>query len=209
MTSPFGWRVINGYNDYHKGLDLVALDDITLIAPCDGVIGTSAIITDHNNATWEWGNYIRLDCPNGLYIFMCHLKERFVKAGQKVKRGDKLGIMGNTGYSFGAHTHFEIRTVYGESLNPCRYLDIPNVCAIYKNEEIDDMTKEEVKAIFKECMAEYEAEQKKKPLPYGKDELDEAIALGITDGTRPCEATPRFQTAIMCKRVYEKLAKKL
>ena len=67
------------------------------------------------------------------------------------------------------------------------------------------MTKEDVIAIIKE----YEESLKKQPVPYGEEELAEAVELGITDGTRPCEHTPRFQTAIMCKRVYKMLAEKI
>ena len=205
LTSHFGWRNLYGRQDYHKGIDLVGADDITVVAPCDGIIGASTIITDKSNLTWQWGNYIRLDTSDGLYIFMCHLDSRAVKTGQTVKRGDKLGVMGNTGYSFGAHTHFEVRNAKGESLNPCVYLGIPNTEGIYENESEDDMTKEDVIAIIKE----YEESLKKQSVPYGEEELAEAVELGITDGTRPCEHTPRFQTAIMCKRVYKMLEEKI
>ena len=126
VSSPFGNRTLNGAADYHKGLDLVALDDITVRAPCDGVIGSSLIITDRTNLTWQWGNYIRLDTADGLHIYMCHLASRAVEAGRRVKKGDVLGVMGNTGYSFGAHTHFEVRNGKNESINPCQFLGIEN-----------------------------------------------------------------------------------
>lgn len=198
LTSPFGYRTLNGQSDYHKGVDLVGADDITVRAPCDGVIGQSTMIPQSSgNLTWQWGNYVRLDTNDGLFIFMCHLAIRSVIAGQKVKRGDIIGVMGNTGYSFGAHTHFEVRNAKGESLNPCQFLGIENKVGIYKNQE-DDMTKEEVLQIIKE----YEEAKKTLPVPYAEDELYDAVDLKITDGTRPCEPTPRFQTAIMCKRVY-------
>ena len=130
VTSTFGNRTLNGAADYHKGLDLVALDDITLRAPCDGVIGSSTIITDKNNLTWQWGNYIRLDTADGLFVFMCHLASRAVEAGQRVKKGDVIGVMGNTGYSTGPHTHFEVRNAKGESLNPAQFLGIENKAGV-------------------------------------------------------------------------------
>lgn len=124
LTSHFGWRTLNGQRDYHKGVDLSGTDK-TLVAPCDGVIGSSTIITDKSNLTWQWGNYIRIDTADGLKIFMCHMAARKVKVGQKVKAGDVVGIEGNTGYSFGSHCHFEVRK-NGESVDPTPYLGIPN-----------------------------------------------------------------------------------
>lgn len=124
LTSHFGWRTLNGQCDYHKGVDLSGTDK-TLVAPCDGVIGSSTIITDKSNLTWQWGNYIRIDTADGLKIFMCHMAQRKVKVGQKVKAGDVVGIEGNTGYSFGSHCHFEVRK-NGESVDPTPYLGIPN-----------------------------------------------------------------------------------
>lgn len=124
LTSHFGWRTLNGSRDYHKGVDLSGTDK-TLVAPCDGVIGSSTIITDKSNLTWQWGNYIRIDTPDGLKIFMCHMASRKVKVGQKVKAGDVVGIEGNTGYSFGSHCHFEVRK-NGVSVDPTPYLGIPN-----------------------------------------------------------------------------------
>lgn len=124
LTSHFGWRTLNGSRDYHKGVDLSGSDK-TLVAPCDGVIGSSTIITDKSNLTWQWGNYIRIDTADGLKIFMCHMAARKVKVGQKVKAGDVVGIEGNTGYSFGSHCHFEVRK-NGVSVDPTPYLGIPN-----------------------------------------------------------------------------------
>lgn len=124
LTSHFGWRTLNGQRDYHKGVDLSGTDK-TLVAPCDGVIGSSTIITDKSNLTWQWGNYIRIDTADGLKIFMCHMAARKVKVGQKVKAGDVVGIEGNTGYSFGSHCHFEVRK-NGVSVDPTPYLGIPN-----------------------------------------------------------------------------------
>ena len=124
LTSKFGLRWLNGKLEDHKGIDLVGTEKV-LTAPCDGVIGSSTIITDTSNRTWEWGNYIRIDTPDGLQIFMCHMAQRKVKVGDRVKAGDEVGIEGSTGKSTGNHCHFEIRK-NGKSVNPCTYLGIPN-----------------------------------------------------------------------------------
>ena len=58
------------------------------------------------------------------------MKSRAVAAGQTVKAGDKLGVMGNTGYSFGAHLHFEVREG-SKAINPEGILGIPNNTGTY------------------------------------------------------------------------------
>lgn len=112
----------------HNGGDYVALEGKTVYAPCDGVIGSSTIVTNKSNKTWEWGNYVRLDTVDSKYSqFFCHLASRSVAKGQKVKKGDKLGIMGNTGKSTGPHLHLEIR-LKGTSttVDPFAFFGIPN-----------------------------------------------------------------------------------
>lgn len=131
LTSPFGWRKLNNVRNYHKGIDLCGTNK-TLVAPCDGVIGTSTILDKATDTTltWQWGNYIRIDTPDGLNIYMCHMSERKVKKGDRVKAGDIVGIEGNTGYSFGSHCHFEIRK-NGKSVDPTPYLGIKNAWGVH------------------------------------------------------------------------------
>ncbi len=144
LTSRFGYRTLNGKPNNHKGIDLVGRTTKTVVAPCDGVVGQSAIFdraTDRTG-TWEWGNYVRIDTPDGLKIFLCHLAERLVKVGDRVKAGDIIGIEGNTGSvspepksasdkTSGRHLHFEIRK-NGVSVNPCTYLGIANAWGIHE-----------------------------------------------------------------------------
>lgn len=132
VTSPFGDRVLNGTQEFHPGIDLVGADgDRVLVAPCDGVIGVSTMIPKGTNRTWEWGNYVRLDTPDGYNVYLCHMAERRVKAGDTVKAGDVLGIQGNTGYSFGEHCHFEVRKK-GSVVNPAPLLGIKNTAGLYR-----------------------------------------------------------------------------
>lgn len=130
ITSPYGYRVdpITGATgSWHGGLDLVGLNDKNIYAPCDGEIIVSQIITDHSNRTWEWGNYICLRSDeHGVLIYMCHMAERYVKAGDRVKAGDAIGYEGSTGYSTGSHCHFEIRDFNGRQLNAAEQLGIEN-----------------------------------------------------------------------------------
>lgn len=125
----------------HNGLDIVGDTDKTIISPADGIVKSSTMITNKSNLTWEWGNYVRVDDSQGNRLFFCHMASRAVSAGQKVKAGDKLGIMGNTGKSFGAHCHFEVRKPDGKTIiNAAEYLGLPNKTGIYENGKEDNKT---------------------------------------------------------------------
>ena len=131
LTSPYGYRLLNGEYNYHSGIDLVGLNSSLIISPCDGIVATSTIIKDKNNKTWEWGNYVKIINEN-YEIFLCHMNERYVEVGQKVKTGDAIGREGNTGYSFGNHCHFELR-IDGAIVDITHYLNIKNVEGVYEN----------------------------------------------------------------------------
>ena len=123
----------------HYGLDIVGDDSKVIRSPIKGVVKSSTIITDKTNRTWEWGNYVRVDDSKGNRYYFCHMASRSVKVGDKVEVGTALGIMGNTGYSFGAHTHFEIRKADNKTrINPAEFLGIPNVKGTYTDDESSD-----------------------------------------------------------------------
>ncbi len=132
LESRYGYRVLNGKTEWHNGIDLVGLDSKTIIAPCDGKIESSTMITDHSNKTWEWGNYVKIK-HNDIEIFLCHMSERLVDKNDIVYQGQPIGIEGNTGYSFGSHCHFECRR-NGSPFNPCDLLNIYNGYGVYENE---------------------------------------------------------------------------
>ena len=130
VTSPYGQRVLNGESQFHSGIDLVGVGSTAVCSVCDGTVLSSQIITDRSNLTWQWGNYVSVQASDGTVIYYCHLASRAVKKGDKVKQGQRIGIMGNTGYSFGAHTHFEVRR-NNKAINAAEYLGIPNKTGQY------------------------------------------------------------------------------
>ncbi len=125
VSSPFGWRQLAGKEEYHKGMDLVGTDG-TVVAVTGGVVIRSRMVTDTNNRTWEWGNYIAIAGDDGYTIYYCHLAERWVSVGDRVEAGTVLGLQGNTGYSFGVHLHIEVRNSQGISVNPTLWIGLPN-----------------------------------------------------------------------------------
>lgn len=130
MTSPYGQRTLNGKSEFHSGVDLVGDGTKAVCSVCDGTVIQSRIVTDKSNLTWQWGNYVAVKASDGTVIYYCHMDSRAVKAGEKVKKGQRLGIMGNTGYSFGAHLHFEVRR-NNKAINAADYLGIPNKTGKY------------------------------------------------------------------------------
>ena len=144
ITSWFGPRTLsNGDSRPHKGIDCVGLTSKNVLAVCDATVGSSQIIVDKTNATWEWGNYIKLDDGFGYNLFYCHLDKRLAVKGDRVKAGQVIGVEGQTGYSFGSHLHFEVRNAQGVSIDPQDYF------AILERREGKILTVQEAKEIVK------------------------------------------------------------
>lgn len=131
VTSPRGIRTLGGVTGFHKGIDLVGIDDTTVYSVSDGVVRTGY---QPDGA----GYYIVVTLYDGRRIFYMHLAKFLVENGAVVKVGDALGVMGSTGNSTGAHTHLELRpagTTY-DSLDICEFTKIPNRVGVYEMKEI-------------------------------------------------------------------------
>lgn len=138
VSSPFGWRTLNGQRVYHKGIDLVGTDK-TVRAVVGGVVGQSIIITDPTNRTSEWGNYVRVDGEDGRMYYYCHLAKRLVSRGDKVSVGDAIGIEGSTGKSTGSHLHLEVRE-NGISIDPTPIIGIKNIVGYVQKAKTQERT---------------------------------------------------------------------
>lgn len=135
-----------GGKTWHGGLDIGGLDDAKIRMPgyngkrISGTVVTARIVTDKSNKTWEWGWYVcvKLDAnqtPDAVnYLYFCHCSKLLVKVGQKVKTGDVLAIVGQTGNAAGTwtHCHLEVRaTATGKGLDPTAYAGIQNKAGTY------------------------------------------------------------------------------
>lgn len=114
----------------HKGIDLVGpgstLDYI--VAHSDGdVVAVVSNINYNTSKTGQrtYGNYVKIRHDNGMYTLYAHLKygSVAVKNGDRVTKGQVIGYMGNTGYAFGAHLHFEVRDENNNYIDPTGYID--------------------------------------------------------------------------------------
>jgi len=120
VTSPFGPRMhpILKYVKVHTGLD-IAFGDGIVYAADDGVV----LFSEYNVA---YGNMTVIDHGKvgGLRIvtMYAHQAASGVKAGDRVVKGQAIGVVGSTGYSTGPHLHFEVR-VDGEPLDPAPFLE--------------------------------------------------------------------------------------
>lgn len=126
MTSPRGYRQLNGVREYHKGIDMVGLDDSSVYAIADGTVYT---LCEKDG----FGNYVRQVLADGRRIYYGHLQSFSVENGSVVRKGQKLGVMGHTGKAYGDHTHLELRPAgyTNESEDISAFTGIPNAFGNY------------------------------------------------------------------------------
>ncbi len=130
VTSGYGNRTLWGKAEFHCGYDMVGIGSTDVVCVCGGVVAQSQIVADGRTA--EWGNYVCIKTDTGQYHYYCHLKSRAVSKGQRVKTGDKIGVMGASGKVTGAHLHFEVRGSDGKTkLSPESVLGIANRAGTY------------------------------------------------------------------------------
>lgn len=126
-TGSYVSKSFPNYSDgsWHGGYDISVSTGTPVYAADGGVVYKSADITSptfsdilnpsrpHNGGYYSYGRYVIVKCKTSndhtYYMYYCHLSSRSVKQGDKINKGDLIGKSGNTGHSYGAHLHFEIR----------------------------------------------------------------------------------------------------
>jgi murein DD-endopeptidase MepM/ murein hydrolase activator NlpD len=116
VTSRFGPR-ISPFTEkpaWHDGLDIGAAPNAPVQAPAQGrVTGTGF--------DPKLGNMVRLDHGFGIETLYGHLAKSLVKEGQRVNRGDVVGLVGSSGLATGPHLHYMVK-VNGQALDPHKYI---------------------------------------------------------------------------------------
>ncbi|MEM9926848.1 MAG: peptidoglycan DD-metalloendopeptidase family protein [Cyanobacteria bacterium P01_D01_bin.50] len=112
FTSGFGPR----WGRMHKGIDIAAPTGTPINAAADGIVVS---------AGWNRGGYgklVDIRHPDGTLTRYAHNSKILVRKGQQVQQGQRISLMGSTGFSTGPHLHFEIRKGGTKAVNPVAFL---------------------------------------------------------------------------------------
>lgn len=116
MASGYGWRIdpIYRVKKMHWGMDFTAPTGTEIFATGDGVV-----VRVENKAT-GYGRNVIIKHGYGYQTLYGHMSQIKVRLGQKVKRGEVIGLIGNTGKSVGPHLHYEV-IKDGQKVNPAHF----------------------------------------------------------------------------------------
>ncbi|KRT70554.1 MAG: Peptidase, M23/M37 family [candidate division NC10 bacterium CSP1-5] len=116
VTSPFGPRTspFTGQPQQHTGVDIAAPPGTPIRAPADGIVTFAGTLPGYGHA-------LVLTHGFGFKTFYGHNQRNQVSKGQTVKRGQVIALVGNTGYSTGAHLHYEV-LLNDQPHNPLKYI---------------------------------------------------------------------------------------
>lgn len=116
ISSSYGTRrdPLNNRQAMHHGIDLIAAANAPIRAPAPGIV----VFAGRNGG---YGNMVEIDHGRSLRTRYAHLRTIKVKAGEKVEFEQKLGTLGNSGRSTGAHLHYEI-LIAGKPADPLNFI---------------------------------------------------------------------------------------
>jgi murein DD-endopeptidase MepM/ murein hydrolase activator NlpD len=123
ITTEFEMR----WGSMHFGVDLAAPEGVPIYATHAGTV----IVAEWYGG---YGNCVQIDNGDGIVTIYGHASALNVVRGQQVKAGDVIAWVGNTGYSFGAHLHYEI-LVNGGEYDPIQFMRERGVDLIKRTEE--------------------------------------------------------------------------
>ena len=121
VTSGFGVRH-DPYSKklaFHEGIDIKNSRGTKIFATADGTVSKSG----YNSS---YGKYLVIDHDSGFSTKYAHLKRVLAPKGKTIKRGDVVGLLGNTGRSTGAHLHYEI-LYKGKPFDPAKFINIAEI----------------------------------------------------------------------------------
>jgi murein DD-endopeptidase MepM/ murein hydrolase activator NlpD len=138
ISSVFGYRTdpVYKHRAMHYGVDFAAEIGTPVYATGDGVVKWTRVSSN------GYGRVVAIDHGFGILTLYGHLHEIMVHTGQKIKRGNVLGTIGETGKSTGPHLHYEVREkgravnpkhFYAEDLTPEQYSEIINLSGKVNN----------------------------------------------------------------------------
>lgn len=130
ISSPFGYREdpINRDTGFHSGVDMQGKRGEKVLATADGIV-----LQANNNG--DYGRFVEISHGNGFTTSFSHLQEYKVKEGDKVKRGQVIGLVGSSGRSTGVHLHYEL-CQNGNPINPVTFMQTADLSKKIAIEEI-------------------------------------------------------------------------
>lgn len=132
VTQPYTYSV--SAKTGHGGIDIVGDDNTTVYAVEAGTVTMISVWDGKTKTgTQSYGNLVVVTDAGGCRHFYAHLQSIAVCKGQVVGVGTQIGVMGNTGNSFGAHLHYEVRTgsTVATRVNPADYIALDNAKGTY------------------------------------------------------------------------------
>ena len=100
----------------HDGIDIAGRHKTPIYSTADGIV----VFTGNKGS---YGKLVKIKHPLGFQTYYGHLSKISVKSGDIIKRGDIIGLQGNTGRSTGSHLHYEVR-YKGQTYNPAQFLKV-------------------------------------------------------------------------------------
>ena len=148
VSAPYGIRTYR----MHRGVDLGLChgEDRTIVAAFKGVV----VKVRNQGRRKGYGKYVILDHGNGLTTLYAHLASWQVNVGDTLQAGDTIGVGGNTGRSFGAHLHFEMR-FNGNYIDPATVFNFEEGTFHNAMTEIDETKLQLVEADFQKELAKH------------------------------------------------------
>ncbi len=121
ITSKYGPRIdpFNKTKAFHAGIDFGGTIGDNIYVTGNGVVKTSS-------TSKSFGEFIVIDHGHGFATLYAHLSKRLVQRGDKVSRGQVIGLLGNTGRSTGPHLHYEIHR-NNKTIDPMKFLQAGNI----------------------------------------------------------------------------------
>lgn len=104
-TQGYGKTKFTKWYTFHNGVDFADAVGTPVLAAEDG-----EVVAMGDEGKYAYGRWIAIKHKNGLTTLYGHLSKQLVKKGEDVDRGEKIGLMGSTGYSTGPHVHFGVYT---------------------------------------------------------------------------------------------------
>ena len=116
MASGYGYRIHPIYKTrkMHYGMDFSAKTGTEIYSTGDGVVSKV------KRSKRGYGNYVKINHGFGYETLYAHMSKYIVKKGQKVKRGEVIGFVGNSGISTAPHLHYEVRKD-NKKINPVNF----------------------------------------------------------------------------------------